>query len=102
MINGCSDKNSARFEDDLRIYAAFARRNGAPADVVQGAVRMQRESIFHVLPEREVALLAEAGSVMCACSTPACGFSVGSPAPNVLACRHRAALKSSQFIRTRP
>ena len=60
MINGCSDKNSARFEDDLRIYAAFARRNGAPADVVQGAVRMQRESLFYVLPEREVALLAEA------------------------------------------
>jgi len=61
MINGCSDKNSARFEDDLLIYAAFARRNGAPADVVQGAVRMQRESLFYVLPEREVALLAEAG-----------------------------------------
>jgi tRNA (cmo5U34)-methyltransferase len=61
MINGCSDKNSARFEDDLRVYGAFARRNGAPADVVQGAVQMQRESLSYVLPEREVALLAEAG-----------------------------------------
>jgi tRNA (cmo5U34)-methyltransferase len=61
MINGCSDQNSARFEDDLRVYAAFARHNGAPADVVQGALRMQRESLSYVLPEREEALLAEAG-----------------------------------------
>lgn len=61
MIGGCSDKNSTRFEDDLRVYAAFARRNGAPADVVERAVRMQRESVYYGLPEREVALLAEAG-----------------------------------------
>src|SRR5260370_11731772 len=31
MIVGCTDKNSARFEDDLRVYAAFPRRSGAPA-----------------------------------------------------------------------
>jgi tRNA (cmo5U34)-methyltransferase len=61
MITGCSDKNSARFEDDLRVYAAFARRNGAPADVVEQALRMQRESLHYLLPEREVALLIEAG-----------------------------------------
>lgn len=61
MINGCSDKNSARFEDDLRVYAAFARRSGAPPDLVRGAVQMQRESVFYMLPEREVELLAEAG-----------------------------------------
>ena len=61
MINGCSDKNSTRFEDDLRLYTAFARRSGAPVDMVQGAVRMQRESLFYVLPEREVGLLKEAG-----------------------------------------
>ena len=61
MINGCSDKNSGRFEDDLRVYAAFAHRNGAPADVVHRAILMQRESLFYMLPEREVALLAEAG-----------------------------------------
>ncbi len=61
MIVGCSDRNSERFEDDLRVYAAFARRNGAPAEVVEGAVRMQRESLSFVPPEREEALLAEAG-----------------------------------------
>ena len=61
MITGCSDKNSACFEDDLRVYAAFARRNGAPADVVEEALRMQRESLHYLLPEREVALLIEAG-----------------------------------------
>ena len=61
MINGCTDKNSARFEEDLRIYQAFARRNGAPAEMVEGAVRMQRESLYSVPPEREEALLAEAG-----------------------------------------
>jgi tRNA (cmo5U34)-methyltransferase len=60
MIGGCSEKNSRRFEDDLCIYAAFARRSGAPPDVVQRAVRMQRESVYYGLPEREVALLAEA------------------------------------------
>ena len=63
MINGCGDKYSARFEDDLRVYAAFARRNGAPAEVVEGALRMQRESLFSVPREREEALLAEAGFV---------------------------------------
>jgi len=61
MINGCADRNSARFEDDLRVYAAFARRNGAPADVIDLAVSMLRESIFFVPPEREEALLAQAG-----------------------------------------
>ena len=61
MITGCSNKKSARFEDDLRVYAAFARRNGAPADVVEQALRMQRESLHYLLPEREVALLIEAG-----------------------------------------
>ena len=61
MINGCTDVKPPRFEDFLRLYAAFARRNGAPAEVVEGAVRMQRESLFYVLPDREEALLAEAG-----------------------------------------
>ena len=60
MINGCTDKNSAGFDDDLRIYAAFARRNGAPAEVVERAVQMQRD-LFVVSPQREEALLAEAG-----------------------------------------
>jgi tRNA (cmo5U34)-methyltransferase len=61
MINGCADRNCVRFEDNLRVYAAFARRNGAPADVIDLAVSMLRESIFFVPPEREEALLAQAG-----------------------------------------
>lgn len=61
MINGCTDKNPARFEDHLRVYAAFARRNGAPAQVIESAVRMQREGLFSVPQEREEELLAEAG-----------------------------------------
>jgi tRNA (cmo5U34)-methyltransferase len=63
ITDGCSDKNSPRFDDDLRVYAAFARRNGAPADLVQRAVEMQRNSLHRVLPECEVALLSEAGFV---------------------------------------
>ncbi|MGO9453535.1 MAG: class I SAM-dependent methyltransferase [Candidatus Binataceae bacterium] len=63
IIDGCSDKPSTRFDDDLRVYAAFARRNGAPADLVQRALQMQRESLYGVPPEREVALLSEAGFV---------------------------------------
>jgi len=61
IIDGCSEKGSTRFEDDLRIYAAFARRNGAPADMVEKAVAMQRESLYYVAPEREVAMLSEVG-----------------------------------------
>jgi tRNA (cmo5U34)-methyltransferase len=61
MINGCADKNSASFEDHLRVYAAFARRNGAPADVIERAVQMQRNDLFFVPLQREEALLAEAG-----------------------------------------
>jgi tRNA (cmo5U34)-methyltransferase len=61
MINGCADRNSAHFEDDLRVYTAFARRNGAPADIIDLAVRNLRESVFFVPPEREEALLAQAG-----------------------------------------
>jgi tRNA (cmo5U34)-methyltransferase len=63
IIDGCSDKYSPRFDDDLRVYAEFARRNGAPEDLVQRAVEMQRNSLHGVLPECEVALLSEAGFV---------------------------------------
>lgn len=62
MINGCTDKkNGARFEDDLRVYVAFAGRAGAPAEMIEGALRMQRESLHPVPREREEELLAEAG-----------------------------------------
>jgi len=63
IIDGCSDNKSTRFDDDLRLYAAFARRNGAPADLVQRAVEMQRTSLHGVMPDREEALLSEAGFV---------------------------------------
>jgi tRNA (cmo5U34)-methyltransferase len=61
MINGCADMQSSRFADDQRSYAAFARRNGAPEEMIDAAVRMQRESVHLLPPEREEALLAEAG-----------------------------------------
>ena len=61
MINGCTDMSSPRFEDDLRLYAASARRNGAPVEMVEAAVRMQRENLSFVPREREEELLAEAG-----------------------------------------
>jgi tRNA (cmo5U34)-methyltransferase len=61
MINGCTDMNSERFEEDLRLYAAAARRNGAPVEMVERAVRMQREDLSFVPREREEELLAEAG-----------------------------------------
>jgi tRNA (cmo5U34)-methyltransferase len=60
MINGCADMQSSRFADDQRSYAAFARRNGAPEEMIDAAVRMQRESVHLLPPEREEALLAEA------------------------------------------
>ena len=61
MINGCTGGRAPGFDEFLRLYASHALRNGAPAELVDGAVRMQRESLFSVPPEREEALLAEAG-----------------------------------------
>jgi tRNA (cmo5U34)-methyltransferase len=61
MINGCVDAGADRFEEHLRLYAAFARRNGAPPEAIENGMRMQRESLYSVPLEREEALLAAAG-----------------------------------------
>jgi tRNA (cmo5U34)-methyltransferase len=61
MINGCADTKSPRFAEDQRLNAAFARRNGAPEEIIDAALRMQRENAHVLPPEREEALLAEAG-----------------------------------------
>lgn len=61
VIDGCTDIKSSGFEEDLTLYAASALRNGAPADMVEGAVRTQRENLSFVSREREEALLAQAG-----------------------------------------
>jgi hypothetical protein len=61
MINGCADMKSPRFAEDQRLYAAFACRNRAPAEIIDAAVRMQRENVHLLPPEREKALLGQAG-----------------------------------------
>lgn len=61
VIDGCSDPRAPSFEEDLRLYAASARRNGAPAERVAGAVKMLHENVAFVSREREEALLREAG-----------------------------------------
>jgi len=61
MINGCADMRPPHFDEHLKLYAAFGQRNGAPADVVAGAVQMQRDSLFYVRPDREEELLSQAG-----------------------------------------
>ena len=61
MINGCADMDSPRFAEVQRLYAAFGRRNGAPEEIIEAALRMQRENVHLLPPEREEALLAEAG-----------------------------------------
>ena len=61
MINGCADTKSPRFAEGQRLNAAFARRNGAPEEIIDAALRMQRENAHVLPPEREEALLAEAG-----------------------------------------
>lgn len=60
MINGCADMESLRFAEDRRLYAAFACRNGAPAEIIDAAVRMQRQNVHLLPPKREEALLTEA------------------------------------------
>jgi tRNA (cmo5U34)-methyltransferase len=61
MINGCTDMTTPRFDEDLRLYAAFARRSGAPPEMIEGAVRMQRETLYSVPRDREEALLEQVG-----------------------------------------
>jgi len=61
MINGCADTKSPRFAEDQRLNAAFARRNGAPEEIIDAVLRTQRENAHVLPPEREEALLAEAG-----------------------------------------
>jgi tRNA (cmo5U34)-methyltransferase len=61
LIDGCTEMGTERFEEDVRLYAAFALRSGAPRETVEGAVKMQRERVSLVSPAREEALLAEAG-----------------------------------------
>lgn len=61
MINGCTEMGAPQLEEHLRLYAAWARRNGAPVEVVENGVRMQRETLFSVSREREEALLGQAG-----------------------------------------
>ena len=61
MINACSEKGGPRYEEDLRLYEVWARRNGAPDDVIAAAVRMQRDTLHPVPFEREEALLGQAG-----------------------------------------
>lgn len=59
LINGCAEEAFAAGEE--REYAAFARRAGAPEDVVQMAVETRKTTVFLLTPEREEALLHEAG-----------------------------------------
>ncbi|WP_044245912.1 class I SAM-dependent methyltransferase [Chondromyces apiculatus] len=61
LIDFCADKNSPAFEAQLRLYGAFARMNGAPADLVAQAARGMRDVMHIVTPAREEALLQEAG-----------------------------------------
>ncbi len=62
LIDGCTERGTERFEEDLRLYAAFALRSGAPRETVERAVQMQREGVVHPVPHaREEALLREAG-----------------------------------------
>lgn len=61
VIDSCADVRSPRFAEDLRLYCAYARRSGAPAEIVAGAVEMVRTEAAMVPPEREEALLLEAG-----------------------------------------
>jgi tRNA (cmo5U34)-methyltransferase len=61
MIHGCTEMGTPRFEEDLRLYGAWGRRNGAPDEIIENGVRMQRETLFSVPRDREEALLEQAG-----------------------------------------
>lgn len=61
MTNFCADKTSPAFERQLRLYRAFALRSGAPADMVAINAAGIRDHGHVLPPEREEALLCEAG-----------------------------------------
>ena len=61
LINGATDKQGPDFERNLQRYAAHAIHGGADADLITGALEMHRTVMNFVSPERDEALLQEAG-----------------------------------------
>jgi len=61
LINGATSMQGPDFERDLQRYAAHAINGGADAALVASALEMHRTALHFVSPERERALLQEAG-----------------------------------------
>jgi tRNA (cmo5U34)-methyltransferase len=61
MVNGSVDKAAPSLDRKLRIYAAFARYNGASEELTRNATEAVRAHAPMLAPAREEALLAEAG-----------------------------------------
>lgn len=61
LVDGCADKSSPKFDKQLADYAEFARLQGAPEDLVQRALDMNRTGVNFVPPERNLELLDQAG-----------------------------------------
>ncbi|AKT42075.1 class I SAM-dependent methyltransferase [Chondromyces crocatus] len=61
LINFCADKTAPSFEDQLRLYRAYPIHQGLPVEMAEHASRSVTELVPLVPPEREVALLQEAG-----------------------------------------
>jgi tRNA (cmo5U34)-methyltransferase len=61
IINGATDMRDHSFARDLARYAAHAANGGADPGFIADARQVQRKTLHYLPPEREVALLAEAG-----------------------------------------
>ena len=60
FLDGCADKAAPDWSRKVSLYAANARRNGAPEEMIQGAVAMQ-QGLHYISAERTIALLSGVG-----------------------------------------
>lgn len=63
LIDRCDDRDGQQFKRNVDRYAAYARASGVDAETVAGAYESQRANVGLVPPERNEALLSEAGFV---------------------------------------
>lgn len=63
LIDRCDDRKGPHFKRNVDRYAAYAQASGVDAETVAGAYESQRANVGLVPPERNEALLSEAGFV---------------------------------------
>ena len=61
LVDRCDDRHGTKFKRNVDRYAAYARASGVDPETVAGAYESQKANTGLVPPERNEALLSEAG-----------------------------------------